>query len=127
MYGDPRPGAASSAAVQARQTLRTHVRRVAEAGRLRVGLELAVDLFHAAACGTVLTLLAVAEKERDPALSPLTCEAALVAITTDAPAVPTPGPVGAAVALRATVGEVTVLTIGERALMQEWLDRIAAS
>ncbi len=126
MYGDPRPGAASSAAVQARQMLRAHVRRVAEAGRLRVGEELAVDLFHAAACGTVLTLLAVAEKERDPALSPLTCETALAAITTDMPAVPVPGPVGAAVALGAALGDVTVLTTGEHALMQEWLDRIAA-
>jgi len=127
MYGDPRPGAASSAAVQARQMLRAHLRRVAEAGRLRVGEELAVDLFHAAACGTVLTLLAVAEKERDPALSPLTCEAALAAITTDTPAVPAPGPVGAAVALQAALGDVTVLTTGERAVMREWLDRIAAS
>jgi AcrR family transcriptional regulator len=127
MYGDPRPGAASSAAVKARQMLRAHLRRVAEAGRLRVGEELAVDLFHAAACGTVLTLLAVAEKERDPALSPLTCEAALAAITTDTPAVPAPGPVGAAVALQAALGDVTVLTTGERAVMREWLDRIAAS
>jgi len=127
MYGDPRPGAASSAAVQARQMLRAYLRRVAEAGRLRVGEELAVDLFHAAACGTVLTLLAVAEKERDPALSPLTCEAALAAITTDTPAVPAPGPVGAAVALQAALGDVTVLTTGERAVMREWLDRIAAS
>ncbi len=127
MYGDPRPGAACSAAVQARQMLRAHVRRVAEAARLRVGEELAVDLFHAAASGTVLTLLAVAEKERDPALSPLTCEAALAALTTDTPAVPAPGPVGAAVALQAALGDVTVLTIGERALMREWLDRIAAS
>ena len=107
--------------------LRAHVRRVAEVGRLRVGEELAVDLFHAAASGTVLTLLAVAEKERDPALSPLTCEAALAVIITDTPAVPAPGPVGAAVALQAALGDVTVLTIGERALMREWLDRIAAS
>ncbi|HEX5811837.1 MAG TPA: TetR/AcrR family transcriptional regulator, partial [Pseudonocardia sp.] len=42
MYGDPRPGAATPAAVQAKQMLRAHVRRVAEAGRLRVGEELAV-------------------------------------------------------------------------------------
>ena len=126
MYGDPRPGAASSAALQARQMLRAHVRRVAEAGRLRVSETLAVDLFHAAACGTVLTLLAVAEKERDPALSPLTCEAALAAITTDAPAVPAPGPVGAAVALQAVLGDATMLTNGEHAVMREWLDRIAA-
>jgi hypothetical protein len=103
MYGDPRPGAASPAAVQAKQMLRAHVRRVAEAGRLRVGEELAVDLFHAAACGTVLTLLAVAEKERDPALSPLTCETALAAITTDMPAVPVPDRSGR-VALGAAAG-----------------------
>jgi hypothetical protein len=129
MYGDPRPGRASTAAVQARQMLRAHVRRVGEVGevgRLRVGEEQAVDLFHAAACGTVLTLLAAAEKERDPSLSPLARDAALAAITTDTPAVEAPGSVGAAVALRAALGDVTTLTTGEHALMQEWLDRIAA-
>ena len=57
---------------------------------------------------------------RSPARRPL------AAITTDTPAVPAPGPVGAAVALRAALGDVTVLTTGERALMREWLDRIAA-
>jgi hypothetical protein len=37
-----------------------------------------------------------------------------------------PGPVGAAVALRAALGDATVLTTGEHAVMREWLDRIAA-
>jgi AcrR family transcriptional regulator len=126
MYGDPRPGRASTAAVQAELMLRAHVRRVAEVGRLRVGEEQAVDLFHAAACGTVFTLLAAAGKERDPSLSSRARDATLAAITTDTPAVETPGSVGAAVALRAALGDVTTLTAGEHALMQEWLDRIAA-
>lgn len=127
MYGDPRPGTASPAAVRAIGMLRGHVRRVAEAGRLRVGEEYAVALFHAAGCGTVLTLLALTAQQRDPAVSDLACDAAIAAITTDGPAVEAPGPVGAAVALRAVLDDAAALSAGERALLGEWLDRIARS
>jgi hypothetical protein len=37
-----------------------------------------------------------------------------------------PGPVGAATALRAVLDDVATLTLGERAVMREWLDRVAA-
>ena len=124
MYGDPRPGDAFPAAVQAGRMLRMHVRRVAEAGRLRIGEGQAVALFHAAACGTVFTLLGLVD--RDPSLSPLAREAALAAITVRTPAVAAPGPVGAAVALRAVLDDVAALTSGEQALMREWLDRVTA-
>ena len=77
MYGDPRPGSPSSAAMDAGRMLRAHIRRIAEAGRLRVGEEQAAHLFHAAACGTVLTLLGLVEEQRDPALSHLARDAAL--------------------------------------------------
>jgi len=126
MYGDPRPDSPSAAAVEAEHMLRRHIRRVAEAGRLRVGEEQAAHLFHAAACGTVLTLLGLVEEQRDPALSHLARDAALRAITIDAPVLKAPGPVGAAVALRAVLDGVAALTAGERAVMQEWLDRVAA-
>jgi AcrR family transcriptional regulator len=127
MYGDPRPGAASPAAERAMTMLRALVGRIAEAGRLRVAEEQAVHLVHATACGCVLTLLATAEAERDPALSGLAREAALAAVIADAPAVATPGPVGAAVALRAALADTDVVTDGERGLLSEWLDRIAAA
>jgi AcrR family transcriptional regulator len=126
MYGDPRPDSPSAAAVEAEHMLRGHIRRVAEAGRLRVGEEQAAHLFHAAACGTVLTLLGLVEEQRNPALSHLARDAALTAITIDAPVLETPGPVGAAVALRAVLDGVAALTAGERAVMREWLDRVAA-
>ncbi len=126
MYGDPRPGPPSPAAATAMAMLRALVRRIAEAGRLRVGEEQAAHLVHAMACGTVLTLLATAEDQRDAALSGLAREAALAAVIADAPAVATPGPVGAAVALRAVLADTDVVTNGERTLLREWLDRIAA-
>jgi AcrR family transcriptional regulator len=125
MYGDPRPDSPSAAAVEAEHMLRAHIRRVAAAGRLRVGEEQAAHLFHAAACGTVLTLLGLAEEQRDPTLSHLACDTALTAITIDTPVLEAPGPVGAAVALRAVLDDVAALTAGERAVMREWLDRVA--
>ena len=126
MYGDPRPPAASPANAQAFRVLRAHVRRVAEVGRLRVGEEHAVNLVHASGCGTVLTLLAMPEEHRDPALAELAREAVIAAITTDAPTLQAPGPVGAAAALRAVLDETEKLTVGERGVLKEWLDRITA-
>jgi len=125
MYGDPRPGTASPAATRATAMLRALVRRIAQAGRLRVAEEQAVALVHAAACGTVLTLLATVSP--DPGLSGLAREAVLAAVIADAPAVAAPGPVGAAVALRAALAETDAVTTGERGLLEEWLDRIAAA
>jgi len=127
MYGDPRPGAPSPAAERAVAMLRALVRRIAEAGRLRVAEEQAAHLVHATARGTVLTLLAAAERERDPTLSGLAREAAIAAVIADVPAVAAPGPVGAAVALRAVLADTDVVTRGERTLLREWLDRIAAA
>ena len=125
MYGDPRPGATSPAAAQAMTMLRALVGRIAAVGRLRVSEEQAVHLVHATACGCVLTLLATASP--DPALSGLAREAALAAVIADAPAVATPGAVGAAVALRAALADTDVVTNAERGLLGEWLDRIASA
>ncbi len=63
------------------------------------------------------------EDRRDPALSETAREAVIAAITIDAPA--TPGPVSAAIALRAVLPQTSALTVHEQALLQEWLDRIA--
>jgi len=127
MYGDPRPGASAPAAVAAAEVLAGHIRRIAEAGRLRVSEERAAHLAHAAGCGTTLTLIALPENRRDPALSDTAREAVIAAITTDAPGAATPGPVSAAIALRAVLPQTAALTLHERALLQEWLDRIARS
>jgi AcrR family transcriptional regulator len=124
MYGEPRPGASPPAAVAAAEVLAGHIHRIAEAGRLRVSEERAAQLVHAAGCGTTLTLIALPEDGRDPALSDTAREAVIAAITSDATAV-TRGPVGAAVALRAVLPQTSALTSHERALLQDWLDRIA--
>jgi AcrR family transcriptional regulator len=127
MYGDPRPGVRPPAAAAAQRILREHIRRVAAAGRLRVSEDKAADLVHAAGCGTVLTLLAMPPDRRDPDLSQAAREAVIVAITTGSPALESPGPAAAAIALRATLPDAAALTGGERRLLEEWLDRLATS
>jgi AcrR family transcriptional regulator len=132
MYGDPKPGTEPTAAKEAAEILRGLVRRVAEAGRLRVGVERAARMIHAASSGVVLSLIATEEEDRDPALSEATREAILAAVTTDEPgkeATEADGrsrAVSRAVALKAVLPETTELTPGERALLSEWLDRITA-
>jgi AcrR family transcriptional regulator len=125
IYGEPRPGASSPAAVAAAELLAGQIRRIAEEGRLRVDEERAAHLVHAARCGTTLTLIALPEERRDPALSQMAREAVIAAITTDAPAPAVPGPVGASIALRAVLPQTSALTTHEQALLREWLDRIA--
>ncbi|MEU1945437.1 TetR/AcrR family transcriptional regulator [Streptomyces sp. NPDC020125] len=127
MYGGHRPGASSPASVAAFEMLARLIGRIAEAGRLAIPEERAAALVHAAGCGTTLTLIATPEDRRDPELSRTAREAAIAAITTDAPAPASaePGPVAAAVTLRAALPRTDALTASERGLLREWLDRIA--
>lgn len=125
MYAEP--GVKSPAADTASRILREHIRRVAAAGRLRFSEEQAADLFHAAGCGTVLTLLAKPDGHQDRGLSEIAREAAIAAITLDAPVLKSSGPAPAAVALRAALPEVQSLSDGERSLLTEWLNRLAAA
>jgi AcrR family transcriptional regulator len=132
MYGDPRPGVMPTAAVEAHKILEELVRRMAQAGRLRIGVGRATRLIHAAGVGVVLTLIAVDGADRDLAVSTLTREAILAAVTTDtAP----PGRAAAgteprraathAVALKALLPEAsTAFTSAERGLLAEWLGRL---
>ena len=107
--------------------------RVAAAGRLRVSEERGAQLFHAAACGIVLVLLGRTAEERDLSLSDTACEAALAAIVTDQANQAVSTVAAAATTLRALVFGVqgaqasvaSVFTEGERALLAEWLDRLA--
>jgi N12 class adenine-specific DNA methylase len=119
IYGEPRPGAPSPAAVAAAEILAGQVRRIAGAGRLRVTEERAAHLIHAAGSGLTLSLIALAPDRRDPQLSTLAREAVIAAVTTDAAV----APLDAAAGLLATLPTATVLTPAERALMTEWLGR----
>lgn len=125
MYGEPRPGSVPPAARDAAEVLAAHIHRVAEAGRLRVDEERAARLVHAVGGGTTLALIATPEDQRDLTVSTLAREAVIAAITTDTPAPSTPGPAGAAVALRAALPQTSALSTGEKGLLGEWLDRIA--
>lgn len=132
MYGDPRPGAEPTAALEAAEILRGLVGRVAEAGRLRVGEERAARMIHAAGSGVTLTLIGAEPANRDPALSEATREAILAAVTTDAAPETATGQYGhdraasRAVALKAVLHEASAgFTPSESALLSEWLDRLA--
>ena len=125
MYGDPRPGATPTAALEAAGILHSLVLRVAEAGRLRVGVE------HAAGVGVVLTLLGTEPEDRDLALSETTREVVLAAVTTngndDEAATERTGHsrvATRAVALKAVLPEAAAeLSPGEQIVLSEWLDK----
>ena len=125
MYGEPRPGTASPAAVAGAEVLARRIRQIAEAGRLRVNEQRAAHLVAAAGRGVTLTLIAMPPDARDPGLSTLAREAVIAAITTDAPDDGSPEPVTAAITLRAVLPQATALSERERGLLEEWLDRIA--
>lgn len=121
------PTAGSPAALAGIAVLRERVHRVARAGRLGVPVERAVALIHAAGVGTVATLIANGPDTRDPQISPLARDAILSAILTEAPSRKIDASlVSLATALGARLGESNNLTPGERLLMTELLDRLAA-
>ena len=133
MYADPNPTANRHSGQHAHPGLRAHMQRIAAKGRLRLPVDRAADLFHAAACGVVMTLLATAKSDRDTALSEVACEAALASLLTKRPVTPDPTIAAAANLLRAQMldaGANTVLSPelfsgAERALLLEWLARLA--
>jgi AcrR family transcriptional regulator len=126
IYGEPRPGVPSPAAVQAAEILAAQVHRIAAAGRLRVSEERAAHLIHSAGAGMTFQLIGLLPEDRDPALSILARESVIAAVTTDAPATGPDGVTGNALALRAAVPGLTGLSTAERALLDEWLGRITA-
>jgi AcrR family transcriptional regulator len=120
------PGGHAIAAVGA-GVLRARVRRVAEAGRLRVTERRAVDLITSAGTGVVFTLIDQAEDKRDDTLADTAWESVCAAILTDASTAAVTGPAAAAVTLRAALPDLTALTAAERTLLGDWLDRITES
>ncbi len=129
MYADPRPGAESLAAQQAFAMLGEHMQHVAAAGRLRISATRACALYHAAAVGIMMSLLATTPKQRDPALSAIARDHALAAITTDAPAASNSDIPATASQLRALLSqkgkEQSPLSEGEYLLLSEWLTRLS--
>lgn len=124
MYADPQPDRPSTTAAAALRILAARVHAIAGSGRLRVGEQLATGMIHAAATGVVMTLLAAPADRRGPALSAAAFDAVIAAVTTDAPSDSAAGPGSAATTLRAQLPDLTVLTEGERHVLDEWLARI---
>ena len=147
MYGDPRPGPRPTAVGQARQMLRAIVQRIAEAGRLQITVDQAVDMVDAAGAGVVLHLLELPPHDRDTALSAAVRDAVLTAIVTGIDRTATTGRTRApdhsdrsalkasrgagllatrAVSLKAVLDTADGrLSAGEMHLMNELLDRLS--
>ena len=128
MHTALRPPQGRAAAATGVGVLRARVHRVAEAGRLRVTERRAVELIQAAGTGVVFTLIGQATGERDDTLADTAWESVCATILTDAStAAAITGPAAAAVTLHAALPGLAALTQAERALLGDWLDRIAES
>ncbi|GGJ28890.1 TetR/AcrR family transcriptional regulator [Streptomyces brasiliensis] len=139
LYTDPRPGEGVAGTNEAYGILLQLVTRVAEAGRLRKGVEEAAVMIQAAGIGVTVTLIgaqATGGLADHEGLSESTREAVLAAVATDgaeqAPAEDTRAARGArhAVALKALLDETEEnrsFTPGEHLLLTELLTRLASS
>jgi len=124
LLSDPGRVLRSPALRAGRDVLRSRVHRIASAGRLRVSEERAVGLIEAGGTGVVQTLLSTPPDQRDTGLAQDMYEAVLRQILTDGPERLAGGSAATAVALRAVVHRLQVLSHGERQLLAEWLDRV---
>ncbi len=128
IFGEARPGHESTAAKQAAAVLAHRVKRIAQAGRLRVSQERAAQFVHSTGKGVTLTLIAALPEHRDLGLSTMARESVMATITNDAAtAAASAGLVNAAVSLQSSLDEATVLSPAERHLLDEWLRRISRS
>lgn len=128
LLADPERGRRSAAARAGTALLAERVRRVAAAGRLAVPVRRAVDLVHAAGTGAVLAILSAAPEDRDPGLADEAFQAVLgrILVPGSAPAGAGDAITSAAITLRAAVSDLDALSVAERAMLGEWLDRVAA-
>ncbi|MFB7599776.1 TetR/AcrR family transcriptional regulator [Streptomyces sp. NPDC056160] len=149
VYGQARAGRVPRAGRQAVAELERMIDRVAAAGRLRMSVERAAAVMHAAGVGTILTLIGTPPEQRDLRNADAAREMVLAAIST--PAASSSAPVSAvtatagaggadeagsaagdetaqaAMALRAALGrgDRSALNAAERSLLVEWLNRLA--
>jgi AcrR family transcriptional regulator len=127
LSSDPHLRKHSPALEAGTKILRQNIDRIALAGRLRVSAERAVALMQSAGVGTVLTLLGQSPETRDHGLSNAAREAVIAAITAGSTASFEAEVHTSATTLRASLDEVSVLSKGERHLLDELLTRIANS
>jgi AcrR family transcriptional regulator len=126
MNGDPRPRPLLPVLAAGFEVLQRRIKNIALAGRLKVSEERALAIFRSSCNGTILTLLSQSKEQRDAGLSEAAREAAIAAVTGEVTVGVDQGPSSFAVALRASLDQISVLTQGEKHLLQELLDRIAS-
>jgi AcrR family transcriptional regulator len=127
-YVQDRPGKMPALARESIEILHRLVGRIGDRGLLKMSVKRAVEYVHAAAVGYVLAQIRVPPEERDPELNAITRENAIAAISTGGSRQPNPSDLpGRAVALREALRGNTnsALTGGEKAMLAEWLDRLA--
>jgi len=127
MLSDPSRIQRSPAARSGQRVLESRVHRVAATGRLRVSEQRAVGLIQSAGVGVIQVLLSTPPGQRDLSLADGIYDAVLAQILTDAPAHADDGPTAAAVTFRALAPRLEALTVAERDLLVEWLDRVIAT
>jgi AcrR family transcriptional regulator len=118
------PNTPSKVSLAGLAVLREKVGRIARAGRLRVPEDHAVNLIHAGGIGCVLSLLAKAPDQRGN-LAGATLEAILAQIIEGRPMAAHNGLSSIATTLKARLHEASILTPGERLLLEEMLQKIA--
>jgi AcrR family transcriptional regulator len=105
------------------QVLHRRVRRLAEAGLLRVDEQRAVDMIHAAGTGAVLAVIAMPPDRRDVGLADALFDAVASAILADAPALPARDVLSVTIAFSTVAPDLPALSAAEKAVLHEWLDR----
>ncbi|MFK8911702.1 TetR/AcrR family transcriptional regulator [Streptomyces sp. YS-3] len=136
MYGTVQPGRRPPAADEAHALLVRLLGRVADAGRLRVPVEQATRVIHAATTGATLTMIGEESAKRDPAISARLRDTVIASITTDPPASSGSDLASRALALDAALenaltaeppaaGAEVPLRDTETALLREWLQQLA--
>jgi AcrR family transcriptional regulator len=124
MLSDPSRVQRSPAAQSGQRVLESRVHRVAATGRLRVSEQRAVGLIQSAGVGVIQVLLSMTPEHRDPGLADSIYAAVLASILTDAPTRTDDPSTATVVAFRALAPGLESLTVPERELLTEWLDRV---
>ena len=127
LLSDPDRMLTLPAAQSGKRVLEARIHRVAVSGRLRVSERRAVDVVQSAGTGVVLVLLATPPQHRDPDLAEAMYAAVVQQILTDPPQHAVDTVTATAVAFRAVVPDLEMLSDAERHLMTEWLDRLISA
>ncbi|MFB7290571.1 TetR/AcrR family transcriptional regulator [Actinacidiphila glaucinigra] len=134
VYGRARPGHLSPAGQRAVTELQRMIARIAAAGRLRMSVERATAVLHAAGVGTILTMISTPNESRNLETADATRDLMIAAITAPATADPArteqqdrDDTAATAMELRAALARrgTSALSAPEKALLIDWLNRLA--